>query len=70
MKRKWQVRRLVVERSDGQRRWDIAYQLLLHWAMEPTGDPLPGGTPSQENEHEDRPVYQSIDALSNAKSNH
>ena len=70
MKRKWQVRRSVVERSDGQRRWDIAYQLLVRWAMEPTGYSLPDGTPSQENEHEDRPVYPSIDALSNAKSNH
>ena len=70
MKRKWQVRRSVVERSEGQRRWDIAYQLLLRWARDPTGDPLPGGTPSQEHEHEDRAVYPSIDALSNAKSNH
>lgn len=71
MKRKWQVRRSVVERSDGQRRWDIAYQLLVRWAMEePTGDPLPDSTPSQENEHEDRPVCPSIDVLSNAKSNH
>ena len=70
MKRKWQVRRAVVERPDGQRRWDLAYQLLLGWAMEPTGDPLPGGAPSQENEHEDRPVYPGIDTLSNAKSNH
>ena len=70
MKRKWQVRRSVVERSDGQRRWDIAYQLLVRWAMEPTGDPLPEIAPSQENKHEDRSVYPSIDALSNAKSNH
>ena len=72
MKRKWQVqvRRSVVARSDGQRRWDIAYQLLLPWAIEPTGDPLSGGPPSQENGHEDRPVYPSIDDYSNAKSNH
>ena len=70
MKRKWQVRRSVVERSDGQRRWDIAYQLLVCWAMEPTDDPLPDSISNQENKHEDRPVYPSIDALSNAKSNH
>jgi hypothetical protein len=70
MKRKWQVHRSVVERSDGQRRWDRAYQLLLRWAMEPSGAPLPGGASSQENEHEDRVVCPSLDALSNAKSNH
>jgi hypothetical protein len=69
MKRKWQVHRSVVEYSDGQRRWDTAYQLLLRWAME-SNVPLSGGTPSQENEDEDRAVYSSINALSNAKSNH
>lgn len=70
MKRKWQVRRAVAERTEGQRRWDMAYQLLLRWAMEPTAAPLPGGTRSQENEHGDRSVYSSIDTLSNANSNH
>ncbi len=33
MKRKWQVRRELVERADGQRRWDRAYQLILGWGM-------------------------------------
>jgi len=70
MKRKWQVHRSVVERIDGHRRWDIAYQLLVCWAMEPTNDPRPDNTSTQENKHEDRPVYPSIDALSDAKSNH
>jgi hypothetical protein len=32
MKRKWQVQRSTVERMDGQRRWDCAYQCLLRWA--------------------------------------
>ena len=31
--RKWQVRRTDVPTTDGQQRWDRAYQLLLHWAV-------------------------------------
>jgi len=34
VKRKWEVQRTTVERLDGQRRWDIAYQRLLQWASE------------------------------------
>ena len=33
MKTLWQVRRAVVARGDGERRWDDAYQFLLQWAM-------------------------------------
>src|SRR5579863_7302574 len=33
MGRNWTVRRTGVERSDGPRRWDRAYQLLLQWAV-------------------------------------
>ena len=29
MKRKWCLQRQFVERRDGQRRWDNAYQLLM-----------------------------------------
>lgn len=29
MKRKWCLQRQFVERQDGQRRWDKAYQLLM-----------------------------------------
>ena len=32
MKQKWQVQRSMIERMDGQRRWDCAYQCLLRWA--------------------------------------
>jgi hypothetical protein len=31
MKRQWRTRRQVLPQSDGQRRWDRAYQLLLDW---------------------------------------
>ena len=33
--RTWQIRRELVGCPDGQRRWDRAYQLLLHWAVAP-----------------------------------
>ena len=36
MKREWQVHRAVAECTDGQRRWDYAYQFLLRWMMEQT----------------------------------
>jgi hypothetical protein len=31
MKRQWRTRRQTLPQSDGQRRWDRAYQLLLEW---------------------------------------
>jgi len=31
MKRQWRIRRHLIESSDGQRRWDRAYQCLLRW---------------------------------------
>ncbi len=34
MKNPGHIRRTVSARSDGDRRWDAAYQCLLPWAME------------------------------------
>ena len=51
MKRKWEVQRTTVERWDGQRRWDIAYQRLLQWASEVEAVPaegIPDNTPQEE----------------------
>ena len=70
MKKEWQVRHAVVERSDGQLRWDYTYQFLLRWMMEQTAGQQPPGLPSQENDHEDRRLCSSIDQPSNAKSKH
>ncbi len=33
MKRQWHLRRQFHAAEDGVRRWDQAYQLLLHWSM-------------------------------------
>ena len=34
MKRKWRLQRQFVERQDGRRRWDKAYQLLIEMTAE------------------------------------
>ncbi len=70
MKKEWQVRRTAVECSDGQRRWDYTYQFLLRWTLEQTMSQTSTGFPSQENDHEDRPLCPSIDQPPNAKSKH
>ena len=71
MKKEWQVRHAVVECSDGQRCWDYTYQFLLCWMMEQqTAGQQPPVLPSQEKDHENRPLCPSIDQPSNAKSKH
>ena len=45
MKRKWRVTRTLEEKSDGQLRWDYAYQLLLQWTQ-------------QRENHSDSPTCQ------------
>jgi len=57
MKRPWQVNRTLIARSDGQRRWDYAYQFLLRWAMEQDTDP----STQQEPRHEHRPLCPGLD---------
>ena len=37
MKRAWTVQRSWLEQTNGQRRWDHAYQCLLRWAQETGG---------------------------------
>jgi hypothetical protein len=65
MKREWQVHHAVAEYSDGQRRWDYAYQFLLRWMMEETAEPS-----SQEDENENCPLCPSIDQPPISKSKH
>ena len=33
MEHQWRIRRAMHERSDGQAKWDMAYQCLLKWAQ-------------------------------------
>ena len=46
MRHQWRLSRTLQEHSDGQRRWDRAYQLLLQWAQAPDVPPSePGQSP-------------------------
>jgi hypothetical protein len=48
----WQVRRTGSPQRDGRRRWDEAYQLLLHWAVETEeDDPSTLAHPMKEEPH-------------------
>jgi hypothetical protein len=53
MKTGWQVRRNGTPRHDGQRRWDLVYQLLLRWAVEREDGAHPVSSSHQE-EHDGR----------------
>ena len=60
--RSWQVIRSGIARSDGERRWDYAYQFLLQWAMETdTGNSPVPSAPAQENHHGNRSVCPCLD---------
>lgn len=64
MERKWKVQRSMIERPDGQRRWDCAYQCILRWAKEAVSEPdenLPLSTP-QEEEDECRRLRSCLDS--------
>ena len=60
MKRAWTVQRSWLEQTNGQRRWDHAYQCLLRWAQE-TGASRPSLLPSQEVSDESSTVHPGSD---------
>lgn len=76
MKRQWRTRRQALPQSDGQRRWDRAYQLLLEWTTPSetataTADPSPVPTvaallSTQEVEHAGGPVCARLDPATGA----
>ena len=61
MKGHWEVNRTLIARSDGQRRWDYAYQFLLRWAMEQDAGPEPAPSTQQEDRHEHRTLCPGLD---------
>ena len=63
MKTSWQIRRTAVGQHDAERRWDNAYQLLLHWAMEHDAGSEPA---EQEASHGDRVLRPGLDQPSTA----
>jgi hypothetical protein len=72
VKRKWTVRRSLVQREDAQRRWDIAYQRLLQWTHEVATVPDESTVPitTQEVNDESRHLYTRIDLATTTKPNH
>jgi hypothetical protein len=74
MKRQWRVRRELVESSDGQRRWDRAYQCLLRWGSHPmpeqSAEAVTGSRPTQEVFDESCSVRASVDPTSSSRPDH
>ena len=63
MRQQWIVQRTVRAESDGQRRWDRAYQHLLAWANpEPRNEhnTIPCPPPDQEKNHESSNIRPSV----------
>jgi hypothetical protein len=60
MKTIWQVRRTTVPQDDGERRWDNAYQFLLHWALEHEAGQPPAPLQHQEDSHGSRSVRSGL----------
>ena len=72
MKRKWEVRRSLVQRVDAQRRWDIAYQRLLQWTPTVAAGPDQSNVPitTQEVNDESRHLYPCLDCATTTEPNH
>ncbi len=72
-KRDWTIRRDYVASTDAQRRWDQAYQWLVHWSMlarwQQTGGQT-AATSRQEETDEDRSVCTGFDPTTSPKPNH
>jgi hypothetical protein len=56
MKSEWQVSRTTIEQADGQRRWDIAYQLLIQW-QEAINNHAINPLEQEDKEHEDSSIH-------------
>jgi hypothetical protein len=61
MKTAWHVRRTTKASTDGERRWDYAYQFLLRWAMTDAAGEVPASLPYKEVAHGNRSVCPSLD---------
>ena len=59
MHRFWHVTRDLVAVPDGQRRWDRAFQLVMHWALADNAAAVPA--PDKEASDADRTVCPCFD---------
>jgi hypothetical protein len=63
----WQVRRTGIAQRDGNRRWDEAYQLLLHWVVKTEGGGLSTLThPLEEEPHGSGPICPRLNQSATA----
>lgn len=60
MEQQWYASRSLIPQSDGQRRWDLVYQLLWQWTLERSMQ-VPTSAPFQQEEpHESSPLRPSL----------
>jgi hypothetical protein len=57
----WQIRRRVIARSDGERRWDAVSQCLLQWAMDHDAGTYPVPSHQQEESHSSHSLWPCLD---------
>jgi hypothetical protein len=71
VKQKWDIRRTLVHQTDGQRRWDIAYQRLLQWTREVASVADEATTPIaiQEAKDESCHLCSCVDLTTTTKPN-
>lgn len=71
MKTAWHVRRTTRAGTDGERRWDDAYQFLLQWARADTAGELPAPVHDKKGAgHGNRSVCPSLDHSSTPYADH
>ena len=68
MKAQWRVKRTLIQSSEGERRWDYAFQFLLSWVREAGSDEL-CSDPREENQDENCPVCSGINRSAAATAN-
>ena len=72
-KRNWTIRRDWVASLEAQRRWDQAYQWLVHWSLTAGSgqrDGEPAGTSRQEENDEDCDVCTGLNPTTSPKPNY
>lgn len=65
MKQEWMIHRQITPQSDGQRRWDLAYQGLLKWVQLANQAGLPTQN-KQEADHASSNLHSGIDPTASA----
>jgi hypothetical protein len=69
MDSEWKVVRTLTAQSDGARRWDTAYQLLVRWTSEPESLTKTSSTHYLEESNGNRLVCPSLDQSPAASAN-